>query len=114
MLVRTAAALRVTYLVGRALVHNAITKSSATRAGPDYRMTPVGVVAYAMRMKLAAPGNEMSVVLCCEACQSVAVIDHRAGTICLVMENRKCPTVTAWRELIKRPLPTARGRSRRS
>lgn len=53
-------------------------------------------------------GRELYQVIWCDPCQSVAIIDHRDGSIRIVLGVKRCPCVDAWREVLRRPVPRAR------
>jgi hypothetical protein len=92
--------LRVTGLVMRALVHIAF------RPYPKPQSV-ASVIADANRLAATLPGNELKVVLFCDYCQSVAIVDYKVGEVRVRYQVKQCPIPIAWRELIRRPLPRA-------
>jgi hypothetical protein len=59
-----------------------------------------------------APGRELEVVIACESCRSVAIVDHGVGEVRLIWQGTDCPVVDAWRELVRldHDLPEAKVR----
>ena len=96
-------ALRLAGLTTKAIAHLVARK-------PQGETTPTGVVAAAVWKSVVAEGDKLRLVMHCEQCRSVAIVNARDGSVKVVMPGALCPVVTAWRELMRATLPEAKVR----